>query len=192
MTLALMSDSLGLPGLPPNSSSSSFSSSSSTAPSSSAAKAAKAAAVNANAAADAPWPAVRVAVTGTALDPKIGWLGATRDAAALLLPGGRVRRRRGAGSGAQGFPAVGGSGRRSNNGNGNRDEFFNKSSSSSFSQGPFFSQATPQPLPWENHLQRSGGSRREETAGAPLGPIVVGRLERSGARGKFSVARRSG
>ena len=141
MTLALMSDCLGLP----NSETS-----------------------------GAPWPAVRVAVSGTALEPKIGWLGATRDAAALLLPGRRKRSSGGAsataGSEEAGFP--GGSGFSSFPGSGPRSHL----------------------LPWENHLQRSGGSRREETVGAPPGPTVAGRLERSGgARSKFSsAARREG
>ena len=85
MTLALMSDCLGLPGA---------------------------------AATGAPWPAVRVAVTGTALEPKIGWLGATRDAAALLLPGRRGGERGSGSGGASGGGGGSGSGSGSGSGQG--------------------------------------------------------------------------
>ena len=142
MTLALMSDCLGLP--------------------------------NSSGASGGPWPAVRVAVSGTALDPKIGWLGATRDAAALLLPG---RKRRSVDSEQHAdFPSAGG-------GSGGLGK--SPSSSSGFSGS-----SQSHLLPWENQLQRSGGSRREETAGAPPGPSVVGRLERTDA--KFSCSKSIG
>ena len=142
MTLALMSDCLGLPPSPST---------------------------------NAPWPAVRVAVSGTALQPRIGWLGATRDAAALLLPGRRLRRRSAAAAAAAASLA--------NSPVATAEPAGDFGGPSSFSGG-----GSPL-LPWESHLQRSGGSRREDTVGAPLGPSVAGRLERS--EGKFSGARRS-
>ena len=117
MTLAIMTDSLGLPPGPEG----------------------------------RPAVAGRVRVKGTADDPQIAWLSASRDMAAMVveatavkgLKGWLTRRRERREAAAPPPPPPAGV------------------------------------LPWEARLQRAGASRRDDEAGAPAGPRVEGKLVRA-------------
>ena len=133
MTLALMSDSLGLPGDPLTGD---------------------------------PSPAVRVPVTGPADAPRIGWGAATGDTLTLLAE---------TAASAPGLRTLG--------------RWLSGKRAAREAKRP----ALPPPagdLPWQSRLQRSGGSRRDEEAGAAQGPAVVGRLQKG--VGKRSGGRSSG
>ena len=133
MTLAVMSDSMGLPGDPETGD---------------------------------PVPALRIPVRGSADAPRVGWAAATADTLALM-PEVVAR-----------APGLGGLARWLSVRRAARD-----------SRRP----PLPPPagvLPWAARLQRAGGSRRDEDAGAAKGPALVGKLVRAAGGKNSALSRR--